>query len=133
MLAITNTLTVFAADKKNKGFKKLSKKIQKERDTDVEKIKEKVSDIFRDVSHKVHKTKNIAKGGLSPNFSANRAQTTLYWTSLISCCVFIIERFIDPLDFWRPFTAVFILLTVPGISVVFMNMSPTSTDSMICC
>jgi|TARA_Y100000389_G_scaffold191404_1_gene217558 KaiC/GvpD/RAD55 family RecA-like ATPase len=48
MLAITNTLTVFAADKKNKGFKKLSKKIQKERDTDVEKIKEKVSDIFRD-------------------------------------------------------------------------------------
>jgi hypothetical protein len=29
MLAITNTLTVFAADKKNKGFKKLSKKIQK--------------------------------------------------------------------------------------------------------
>tara|TARA_B110000858_G_scaffold185024_1_gene226795 strand:- start:334 stop:495 length:162 start_codon:yes stop_codon:yes gene_type:complete len=33
MLAITNTFTVFAADKKNKGFKKLSKKIQKERDT----------------------------------------------------------------------------------------------------
>jgi KaiC/GvpD/RAD55 family RecA-like ATPase len=48
MLAIANTLTVFAADKKNKGFKKLSKKIQKERDTDVDKIKEKVSDIFRD-------------------------------------------------------------------------------------
>ena len=48
MLAITNTLTVFAADKKNKGFKKLSKKIQKERDADVDKIKEKVSGIFRD-------------------------------------------------------------------------------------
>ena len=48
MLAITNTMTVFAADKKNKGFKKLSKKIQKERDTDVDKIKEKVSDILRD-------------------------------------------------------------------------------------
>ena len=48
MLAITNTLTVFAADKKNKGFKKLSKKIQKERDTDVDKIKEKVTDIFHD-------------------------------------------------------------------------------------
>jgi CRISPR/Cas system CMR subunit Cmr6 (Cas7 group RAMP superfamily) len=48
MLAITNTFTVFAADKKNKGFKRLSKKIQKERDTDVDKIKEKVSDIFRD-------------------------------------------------------------------------------------
>ena len=48
MLAITNTLTVFAADKKNRGFKKLSKKIQKERDIDVGKIKEKVSDIFRD-------------------------------------------------------------------------------------
>jgi hypothetical protein len=48
MLAITNTLTVFAADKKNKGFKKLSKKIQKERNADVDKIKEKVSDIFRD-------------------------------------------------------------------------------------
>jgi hypothetical protein len=48
MLAITNTLTVFAADKKNKGFKKLGKKIQKERNADVDKIKEKVSDIFRD-------------------------------------------------------------------------------------
>jgi hypothetical protein len=48
MLAITNTLTVFAADKKNKGFKRLSKKIQKERNADVDKIKEKVSDIFRD-------------------------------------------------------------------------------------
>ena len=47
MLAITNTLTVFAADRKNKGFKKLSKKIKKERDTDVDKIKEKVSDILR--------------------------------------------------------------------------------------
>ena len=48
MLAITNTLTVFAAYKNNKGFKRLSKKIQKERDADVGKIKEKVSDIFRD-------------------------------------------------------------------------------------
>ena len=48
MLAITNTLTVFAAEKKNKGFKRLSKKIQKERDADVGKIKEKFSDIFRD-------------------------------------------------------------------------------------
>ena len=47
MLAITNTLTVFATDKKNRGFKRLSKKIQKERDTDVEKIKEKFTDIFR--------------------------------------------------------------------------------------
>jgi hypothetical protein len=48
MLAVTNTFTVFAANNKNKGFKKLGKKIQKERDTDVEKIKEKFSDIFRD-------------------------------------------------------------------------------------
>jgi hypothetical protein len=48
MFAITNTLTVFAAEKKNKGFKRLSKKIQKERDADVDKIKEKFSDIFRD-------------------------------------------------------------------------------------
>ena len=48
MLAITNTMTVFAAEKKNRGFKRLSKKIQKERDADVDKIKEKVSDIFRD-------------------------------------------------------------------------------------
>ena len=48
MLAITNTMTVFAAEKRNRGFKRLSKKIQKERDTDVEKIKEKFSDIFRD-------------------------------------------------------------------------------------
>ena len=48
MLAITNTFTVFAAEKKNKGFKRLSKKIQKERDADVGKIKEKFSDIFRD-------------------------------------------------------------------------------------
>ena len=48
MFAITNTFTVFAANNKNKGFKKLSKKIQKERDADVDKIKEKFSDIFRD-------------------------------------------------------------------------------------
>ena len=48
MLAITNTFTVFAAEKKNRGFKRLSKKIQKERDTDVGKIKEKFSDIIRD-------------------------------------------------------------------------------------
>jgi CRISPR/Cas system CMR subunit Cmr6 (Cas7 group RAMP superfamily) len=48
MLAVTNTFTVFAASNKNKGFKKLSKKIQKERDADVDKIKEKFSDIFRD-------------------------------------------------------------------------------------
>ena len=53
MIAITNTMTVFATDKKNKGFKKLSKKIQKERDTDVDKIKEKVSDIFRDEQHRL--------------------------------------------------------------------------------
>ena len=53
MLAITNTMTVFAADKKNKGFKRLSKKIQKERGTDVDKIKEKVSDIFRDEQNRM--------------------------------------------------------------------------------
>ena len=41
-------MTVFAAEKRNKGFKRLSKKIQQERETDVEKIKEKFSDIFRD-------------------------------------------------------------------------------------
>ena len=39
---------VFAANNKNKGFQKLSKKIQKERDADVGKIKEKFSDIIRD-------------------------------------------------------------------------------------
>ena len=39
---------VFAAKNKNKGFQKLSKKIQKERDADVGKIKEKFSDIIRD-------------------------------------------------------------------------------------
>ena len=48
MFVIANTLTVFAAEKKNKGFKRLSKKIQKERNTDVGKIKEKFSDIIRD-------------------------------------------------------------------------------------
>ena len=53
MFAITNTMTVFAADKKNKGFKRLSKKIQKERGTDVDKIKEKVSDIFRDEQNRM--------------------------------------------------------------------------------
>tara|TARA_B110000003_G_C16218568_1_gene366400 strand:- start:288 stop:539 length:252 start_codon:yes stop_codon:yes gene_type:complete len=53
MLAITNTMTIFAADKKNKGFKRLSKKIQKERDTDVDKIKEKVSDILRDEQNRM--------------------------------------------------------------------------------
>ncbi len=53
MLAITNTMTVFAAEKRNKGFKKLSKKIKKERDIDVEKIKEKFSDIFRDEQNRL--------------------------------------------------------------------------------
>ena len=53
MLAITNTMTVFAAEKRNKGFKKLSKKIKKERDIDVEKIKEKFSDIFRDQQNRL--------------------------------------------------------------------------------
>jgi len=53
MLAVTNTFTVFAANNKNKGFKKLGKKIQKERDTDVEKIKEKFSDIFRDEQNRL--------------------------------------------------------------------------------
>lgn len=53
MLAITNTFTVFAADKKNKGFKRLSKKIQKERDADVGKIKEKFSDIIRDEQNRL--------------------------------------------------------------------------------
>ena len=48
MLAITNTMTVVDTEKRNKGFKRLSKKIQKERNADVDKIKEKVSDIFRD-------------------------------------------------------------------------------------
>jgi hypothetical protein len=48
MLALVNTFTVFAANNKNKGFKKLSKKIQKDRDADVGKIKEKFSDIIRD-------------------------------------------------------------------------------------
>jgi len=48
MFAIATTFTVFAAEKKNKGFKNLSKKIQKDRDTDVGKIKEKFSDIIRD-------------------------------------------------------------------------------------
>ena len=48
MLAITNTMTVFATEKKNRGFKKLSKKIRKEREADVDKIKEKFSDVFRD-------------------------------------------------------------------------------------
>jgi len=56
MLAITNTFTVFAADKKDKGFKRLSKKIQKERDADVDKIKEKVSDIFRDEQRRMKGT-----------------------------------------------------------------------------
>ena len=53
MLAITNTMTVFAAEKRNKGFKKLSKKIKKERDIDVEKIKEKFSDILRDEQNRL--------------------------------------------------------------------------------
>jgi|TARA_R110000796_G_scaffold64268_3_gene148970 CRISPR/Cas system CMR subunit Cmr6 (Cas7 group RAMP superfamily) len=45
MFAIASPV-IFAANNKNKGFKKLSKKIQ--RDTDVGKIKEKFSDIIRD-------------------------------------------------------------------------------------
>ena len=48
MFALTNTITIFGANNKNKGLIKLSKKIQKERDVDVGKIKEKFSDIIRD-------------------------------------------------------------------------------------
>tara|TARA_B110000305_G_scaffold170683_1_gene188651 strand:- start:1259 stop:1507 length:249 start_codon:yes stop_codon:yes gene_type:complete len=47
MFAITSPV-IFAANNKNKGFKKLSKKMQKDRDADVGKIKEKFSDIIRD-------------------------------------------------------------------------------------
>ena len=47
MFAIASPVT-FAANNKNKGFKKLSKKIQRDSDTDVGKIKEKFSDIIRD-------------------------------------------------------------------------------------
>tara|TARA_R110000851_G_scaffold2816_2_gene11379 strand:- start:3541 stop:3747 length:207 start_codon:yes stop_codon:yes gene_type:complete len=47
MFAIASPV-IFAANNKNKGCKKLSKKIQRDSDTDVGKIKEKFSDIIRD-------------------------------------------------------------------------------------
>ncbi|ADQ90980.1 hypothetical protein MpV1_057 [Micromonas sp. RCC1109 virus MpV1] len=54
MLAITNTFTVFAANKKkNNGFKKLGKKVQKQRQGDVDRIKDKLSDIAKDETKRV--------------------------------------------------------------------------------
>jgi DNA repair photolyase len=53
MLAITNTFTVFAANNKNKGFKKLGKKVQKQRQGDVDRIKDKLSDIAKDETNRV--------------------------------------------------------------------------------
>jgi hypothetical protein len=55
MLAITNTFTVFAANnkKKNNGFKKLGKKVQKQRQSDVDRIKDKLSDIAKDETERV--------------------------------------------------------------------------------
>ena len=54
MFAITNTFTVFAANKKkNNGFKKLGKKVQKQRQGDVDRIKDKLSDIAKDETKRV--------------------------------------------------------------------------------
>lgn len=54
MLVITNTFTVFAANKKkNNGFKKLGKKVQKQRQGDVDRIKDKLSDIAKDETKRV--------------------------------------------------------------------------------
>jgi hypothetical protein len=52
MLAITNTFTVFAANNK-KDFKKLGKKVQKQRQGDVDRIKDKLSDIAKDETERV--------------------------------------------------------------------------------
>ena len=54
MFAIANTFTVFAAtNKKNNGFKKLGKKVQKQRQGDVDRIKDKLSDIAKDETKRV--------------------------------------------------------------------------------
>ena len=54
MFAIANTFTVFAANKKkNNGFKKLGKKVQKQRKGDVDRIKDKLSDIAKDETKRV--------------------------------------------------------------------------------
>ena len=50
MFAIANTFTVFAA---NKDFKKLGKKVQKQRQGDVDRIKDKLSDIAKDETKRV--------------------------------------------------------------------------------
>ena len=52
MLAITNTFTVFAANNK-KDFKKLGKKVQKQRQGDIDRIKDKLSDIAKDETERV--------------------------------------------------------------------------------
>ena len=54
MFAITNTFTVFAANKKkNNGIKKLGKKVQKQRQGDVDRIMDKLSDIAKDETKRV--------------------------------------------------------------------------------
>lgn len=54
MLAITNTFTVFAAtNKKNKDFKKLGKKVQRQRQGDLERIRDRLSDIAKDETERV--------------------------------------------------------------------------------
>tara|TARA_B110000305_G_scaffold34353_1_gene33918 strand:- start:4502 stop:4753 length:252 start_codon:yes stop_codon:yes gene_type:complete len=77
MFAIANTFTVYAANNKNKGFKKLSKKIQKERDIDVDKIKEKFSDIFRDEQRRMKgyldEHNKLVKKGDAPKTSGKKS------------------------------------------------------------
>jgi hypothetical protein len=54
MFAIPNTSVVFAAaNKKNKDFKKLGKKVQRQRQGDIEKIRDKLSDIAKDETKRV--------------------------------------------------------------------------------
>ena len=54
MFAIPNTTVVFAAaKKKNKDFKKLGKKVQKQRQGDLEKIRDRLSDIAKDETRRV--------------------------------------------------------------------------------
>ena len=50
MLAIANTFTVFAA---KKDFKKLGKKVQKQRQGDIDRIKDKLSDIAKEETERV--------------------------------------------------------------------------------
>ena len=75
MLAIATSPTIFAS---KKGFKRLSKKIKKDRDMDVDKIKGKLSDIVRDEQYYKEHEKLVKKDEKSKPKKSVKKSIDLY-------------------------------------------------------